>query len=86
MKYLLVAIVFLTGCSSQMATRDKGTLLGGSIGTIAGGIIASQSGRTGWGAAIGGVAGSLIGREVGYQQELTERQRYYYERHGNYRY
>jgi uncharacterized protein YcfJ len=84
----IVMLVGITGCSGQpLTTREKGTLLGGGLGAVAGTIIGAAAGAPGAGAAIGGVLGAgggyLVGnamqnneiRESHTQTELSRQQR-----------
>lgn len=45
---------------------EKGAAIGGASGAVLGGLVGSQSGNTGTGAVIGGLAGAggLIGNEI----------------------
>src|ERR1700724_2366927 len=62
----LLMLVGVTGCSGQpLSTREKGTLLGGGVGAVAGTIIGAAAGAPGAGAAIGGVLGAGGGFLVG---------------------
>ncbi|QIF05799.1 YMGG-like glycine zipper-containing protein [Roseimicrobium sp. ORNL1] len=65
----VTALAFVTSCANikddQTRTRTEGTLAGGAIGALAGGIIGHQSGRGFEGALIGAGIGSLAGLAVG---------------------
>ena len=57
----ILAIIFLTGCT----TTQKAATVGGLGGATIGGIIGHQSGNDITGAAIGGVVGTIGGMVVG---------------------
>ncbi|RBP43661.1 hypothetical protein DES53_10559 [Roseimicrobium gellanilyticum] len=65
----VTALAFVTSCANikddQTRTRTEGTLAGGALGAIAGGIIGHQSGRGFEGALLGAGIGSLAGLAVG---------------------
>ena len=65
----VTALAFVTSCANiqndQDRTRAEGTLAGGAIGALAGGIIGNQSGRAFEGALIGAGIGALGGLAVG---------------------
>lgn len=60
----VLAVVLSSGCSSMNHT-DKGVLAGGGTGAVAGGLIGSASGNTGFGAAAGGIIGAITGGLIG---------------------
>lgn len=60
---LVIAILFIFGCS----TTQKGAVVGGAAGAGLGAIIGHQSGHTAEGAGIGAAVGALGGALVGEQ-------------------
>jgi len=63
MTIVTVALILsLSGCSN-LTTRNKNTIIGASIGAVAGAVLTGGSGiGTAGGAAVGGVIGHEIGR------------------------
>lgn len=49
---------------AQRSSANKGTVIGGATGALAGGLIAGHGNKLG-GALIGGAAGAVIGHQVG---------------------
>lgn len=62
---LLVLLIGLAGCT----TAQKGAVIGGGTGAVAGGVIGHQSGHKVEGAAIGAGIGAVSGAVVGEQLE-----------------
>jgi surface antigen len=65
---LLLAILFLAGCSTydRMSRKEQtGTVVGAGGGALIGQAFGSSTGGKLLGAAIGGVAGALVGQQVG---------------------
>jgi phage tail tape-measure protein len=69
---MLVVLIFVTGCSTPLTTREKGAGIGTLGGAAAGGIIGSAVGHTGVGAAIGGLLGLGTGALIGDQLQGQE--------------
>ena len=77
---LCVAFATMVGCvGTPLTTREKGTLLGGTLGAGGGALIGSAVGAPGAGAAIGGVAGAGTGYLLGNQIQNQQLRRYYRE-------
>ena len=84
MRRLIMAVVLcatlatVVGCAgTPLTTREKGTLLGGTLGAGGGALIGSAIGAPGAGAAIGGVAGAGTGYLLGNQIQNQQIRRYY---------
>lgn len=60
----VLAVVLSSGCASMNHT-EKGVVAGGTTGAVAGGLIGSASGNTGFGAAAGGILGAITGGLIG---------------------
>jgi outer membrane protein OmpA-like peptidoglycan-associated protein len=60
--------LFLTGCQS-MGAREKGAVIGTTIGAAAGGVIGKHQGSTAKGAIIGAVVGGTVGAVIGHQMD-----------------
>ncbi len=60
-------LITVAGCSQPLSTREKGALIGGGGGALAGGLIGG-----GKGAAIGGAIGALGGGLTGDQLQKQE--------------
>jgi len=76
---LLGVALFCIGCSGGRAKSpgdwnkaERGAAVGGVGGAALGGIVGSQSGRTGGGALIGGAAGAGAGALIGNQLDKEE--------------
>jgi outer membrane protein OmpA-like peptidoglycan-associated protein len=76
---LIIVVLILAGCASFNGVQDeKGTLNAGSVGDLTSGIVGADSSSTTRraiiGAAAGGVAGSIIGRQMDQQaKEIKQR-------------
>lgn len=72
--FSLFSLFFLSGCA--MSRTQKGAVIGGGAGAVAGGVIGKALGSTTRGAiigaAVGGAAGAIIGREMDQQAEALE--------------
>jgi outer membrane lipoprotein SlyB len=63
---LCLSAVLFAGCEGTGPNTQRGAVLGGALGALAGGIIGNNSGGRTWqGAAIGGAAGALAGGTLG---------------------
>ncbi len=69
---ILFAALSLSGCAENKTRVAEGSLIGGALGAIAGGIIGHQSGSGGAGALIGGAVGAAGGAAVGAQIEKPQ--------------
>ena len=58
-------ILFVTGCTQPLSTREKGVPAGVGLGAATGAIIGSAVGSPGAGAAIGGALGGVDGGACG---------------------
>ncbi len=56
------------GCAS-MNKKEKGALIGGAAGAVAGGVIGNQTGSTARGAILGAVIGGAAGAIIGHQMD-----------------
>ena len=66
---LAITLVGLVACTN-MSGQQQGTLKGAGIGAAAGAGIAALSGGNGWtGAAIGAVAGGIVGNIKGREDD-----------------
>src|SRR5262249_26491214 len=70
----LAFILFVSGCSQPVSTREKSTLVGGGLGAATGAIIGAAVGSPGAGAAIGGALGAGTGALVGDQMQKRDTQ------------
>ena len=76
---LIIIVLVLAGCASfSRVQEEKGTLTASSVGDVTGGIVGADSSSTTRraiiGAAAGGVAGSIIGRQMDQQaKEIRQR-------------
>lgn len=61
--FLVLAVLFISGCT----TTQKGAATGAAVGAGLGAIIGHQSGETAKGAAVGAAAGGLAGALIGEQ-------------------
>jgi outer membrane protein OmpA-like peptidoglycan-associated protein len=66
----LVVLLALTtfGCAS-LNKKERGAIIGGAAGAVAGGVIGNQTGSTARGAIIGAVIGGAAGAIIGHQMD-----------------
>jgi len=65
---LLVGSLAITGCQS-MQNRERGAVIGATVGGAAGGVIGKHQGSTAKGAIIGAVVGGTVGAVIGHQMD-----------------
>ena len=65
---LTLGAMVLGGCQS-MGAREKGAVIGATIGSAAGGVIGKHQGSTAKGAIIGAVVGGTVGAVIGHQMD-----------------
>ena len=65
---LLIGAMALSGCQS-MGAREKGAVIGATVGGAAGGVIGKHQGSTAKGAIIGAVVGGTVGAVIGHQMD-----------------
>jgi len=65
----VVVIMLLSGACSSLNKTEKGAIIGGAGGAVAGGVIGSQTGSTARGAIIGAVVGGAAGAVIGHQMD-----------------
>ena len=73
---ILIASLYLAGCSAPGTHERRGTEIGAVTGAILGGIIGHQSGETAAGAAVGAAVGGTAGAAMGSAKDREEDRRY----------
>lgn len=68
-----VLTIILTGCASSLTTKEKGGLIGASVGARSGAIIGSTVGHAAADAFIGGQVGPIAVALIGDQFKEQER-------------
>lgn len=70
----ILLIMFFSGCSEPLTTREKGAAIGTVGGAGLGAIIGSATGNAGAGAGIGAAVGLLGGAVIGDQMQSRQKQ------------
>lgn len=70
----ILLIMFFSGCSEPLTTREKGAAIGSLGGAGLGAIIGSATGNAGAGAGIGAAVGLLGGAVIGDQMQARQKQ------------
>ena len=70
----ILLIMFFSGCSEPLTTREKGAAIGTVGGAGLGAIIGSATGNAGAGAGIGAAVGLLGGAVIGDQMQARQKQ------------
>lgn len=66
---LALASVTVTACSSLQTHKERGAVIGATVGTAAGAVIGKHQGSTAKGAIIGATVGGVIGAVIGHQMD-----------------
>ena len=72
-------IIFGHAVPTVAQNTQRGAVVGGLAGAIAGGLIGDHNDKAGAGAAIGGAIGALSGAVMGNAKDKETQQRYYYQ-------
>jgi outer membrane lipoprotein SlyB len=70
----ILLIMFFSGCSEPLTTREKGAAIGTVGGAGLGAIIGSATGNAGAGAGIGAAVGLVGGAVIGDQMQSRQKQ------------
>jgi outer membrane protein OmpA-like peptidoglycan-associated protein len=66
---VIMLVSLASGACSSLNKTEKGAIIGGAGGAVAGGVIGSQTGSTARGAIIGAVVGGAAGAIIGHQMD-----------------